>query len=51
MYIGNSLDKVQLGGSSFAHVLNRVDKETPEVKDSDYFVNAFLAIQRLVGDR
>ena len=50
MYIDFSFDKFKLGGSSFAQVLNRVGKETPDVKDSDYFVNAFMAIQRLVEE-
>ena len=31
-------------------MLNRVGKETPDVKDADYFVNAFMAIQRLVEE-
>lgn len=50
VYIDFSFDKLQLGGSSFAQVLNRVGKETPDVKDADYFVNAFMAIQRLVEE-
>ncbi len=50
VYIDFSFDKFKLGGSSFAQVLNRVGKETPDVKDSDYFVNAFMAIQRLVEE-
>ena len=50
VYIDFSFDKLQLGGSSFAQVLNRVGKETPDVKDSDYFVNAFMAIQRLIEE-
>ena len=35
VYIDFSFDKLQLGGSSFAQVLNRVGKETPDVKDSE----------------
>lgn len=49
MYIDFSFDKFKLG-FQFAQVLNRVGKETPDVKDSDYFVNAFMAIQRLVEE-
>lgn len=48
VYVDFSFDKLKLGGSSFAQVLNKVGKETPDVKDSGYFVNAFTAIQKLV---
>ncbi len=50
VYVDFSFDKLKLGGSSFAQVLNKVGKEVPDVKDSGYFVNAFMAIQQLVAD-
>lgn len=50
VYVDFSFDKLKLGGSSFAQTLNKVGKETPDVQDSAYFVEAFTAIQRLVGE-
>ena len=50
VYIDFSFDKLKLGGSSFAQVLNKVGKEAPDVKDADYFVTAFTALQRLVEE-
>jgi len=50
VYIDFSFDKLKLGGSSFAQVMNRIGKETPDVKDADYFVQAFTAVQRLVEE-
>ncbi len=50
VYIDFSFDKLKLGGSSFAQVLNKVGKETPDIKDSRYFAEAFTAIQRLVEE-
>ncbi len=48
VYIDFSFDKLKLGGSSFAQILNKVGKEVPDVKDSGYFANAFTAVQKLV---
>lgn len=48
VYIDFSFDKLKLGGSSFAQILNKVGKEVPDVKDSGYFANAFTAVQELV---
>lgn len=48
VYIDFSFDKLKLGGSSFAQILNKVGKEVPDVKDSGYFVKAFTAVQELV---
>ena len=50
VYVDFSFDKLKLGGSSFAQVLNKVGKEAPDVKDADYFVAAFTAVQRLVEE-
>lgn len=48
VYIDFSFDKLKLGGSSFAQILNKVGKEVPDVKDSEYFASAFAAVQELV---
>ena len=50
VYIDFSFDKLRLGGSSLAQVLGKVGKEAPDVKDADYFVAAFTAVQRLVEE-
>lgn len=39
-----------MGGSSFAQILNKVGREVPDVKDGQYFAEAFKAIQQLVGE-
>lgn len=49
-YINLSQDDFKLGGSSFAQVLNKIGKETPTVKDSEFFKKAFDAIQELILD-
>ncbi|MFB6343008.1 phosphoribosylformylglycinamidine synthase [Saccharicrinis sp. FJH62] len=49
-YIDFSFDKFKLGGSAFAQALNRIGKEVPTVKDSDYFIKAFNAVQKLVEE-
>ena len=46
VYVDFSFDKLKLGGSSFAQVLNKVGQEVPDVKDGGYFVKAFGAVQR-----
>lgn len=48
VYIDFSFDNLKLGGSSFAQILNKVGKETPDVKDSEYFVEAFTTVQKLI---
>lgn len=50
VYIDFSFDKMKLGGSSFAQILNKVGKEVPDVKDADYFVEAFTAVQKMVEE-
>jgi phosphoribosylformylglycinamidine synthase len=47
-YVDFSASSFELGGSSFAQVLNFVGDKTPDVKDSKYFIQAFEAIQQLV---
>lgn len=50
VYIDFSFDSLKLGGSSFAQILNKVGKDVPDVKDSEYFVKAFTAVQQLVDN-
>lgn len=50
VYVDFSFDKLKLGGSSFAQVLNKIGKEVPDVKDSEYFAEAFTAIQQLLDE-
>jgi phosphoribosylformylglycinamidine synthase len=50
-YINLSQDDFKLGGSSFAQTLNKIGTETPTIKDSNYFKNAFNTIQNLIKDR
>ena len=50
VYIDFSFDKLKLGGSSFAQILNKVGKEVPDVKDADYFVEAFTTVQKMVEE-
>ena len=50
VYVDFSFDKLKLGGSSFAQILNKVGKDVPDVKDSEYFAKAFIAVQQLVEE-
>lgn len=45
-----SKDKFELGGSSFAQIINRVGDATPTISDNHYFVNAFNALQELINN-
>ncbi|MDH6342960.1 phosphoribosylformylglycinamidine synthase [Parabacteroides sp. PFB2-12] len=47
-YIDFSFDTLKLGGSAFAQVLNRIGDEVPTVKDSEYFADAFNAVQEAI---
>lgn len=47
-YIDFSFDTFKLGGSAFAQTMSKVGEETPTVKDSEYFKNAFNAVQELI---
>ena len=47
-YINLSQDAFQLGGSSFAQVLNKIGNETSTIKDSAFFKKAFNTIQQLI---
>ena len=47
-YIDFSFDALTLGGSALAQTLNRLGDEVPTVKDADYFVDAFEAVQEAI---
>ncbi len=49
-YINLSQDEFQLGGSSFAQILNSIGSETSTIKDSGFFKKAFNTIQELIGE-
>jgi phosphoribosylformylglycinamidine synthase len=49
-YIDFSKDKANLGGSSFAQVINKIGNEPPTVNDSAYFISAFTAVQQLIKE-
>ncbi len=48
-YIDFSFDSYKLGGSAFAQTLNKIGEEVPTVKDTEYFKNAFAAVQELIN--
>jgi len=47
-YIDFSFDTFKLGGSAFLQSLGKLGEEVPTVKDSEYFKNAFNAVQELL---
>lgn len=47
-YIDFSFDTLKLGGSAFAQTMGKLGEEVPTVKDSEYFKNAFNAVQELL---
>ena len=49
-HIDFSFDQLQLGGSAFAQTLGKVGSDVPTVKNTEYFVDCFNAIQRLVHE-
>ncbi|MCB2221410.1 MAG: phosphoribosylformylglycinamidine synthase [Bacteroidetes bacterium] len=50
IYIDLSGDTHQLGGSSFAQLINKLGTKAPTVKDSAYFAKSFNALQQLIVD-
>jgi len=50
-YIDFSFDMFKLGGSAFAQTQGKLGEEAPTVTDSEYFKNAFTAIQELIDRR
>jgi phosphoribosylformylglycinamidine synthase len=49
-YINLSQDEFQLGGSSFAQILNTIGTTTSTIKDAAFFKKAFNTIQKLIGE-
>ncbi|MBC7642778.1 MAG: phosphoribosylformylglycinamidine synthase [Flavobacterium sp.] len=49
-YINLSQDNYKLGGSSFAQIQNKIGKETPTIKEANFFKNAFNTVQHLILD-
>ncbi|WP_027138723.1 phosphoribosylformylglycinamidine synthase [Gaetbulibacter saemankumensis] len=49
-YINISQDSFKLGGSSFAQVVNKIGKDTPNVKDAAYVKNVFNTVQNLIKE-
>lgn len=47
-YINFSQDQFKLGGSSFAQIRNAVGTNCPDVKDAEFFKNAFNSLQNLI---
>ncbi len=47
-YIDFSFDTFKLGGSAFAQTMRKVGEEVPTVQDTEYFRNAFNAVQELI---
>ncbi|HPE57809.1 MAG TPA: phosphoribosylformylglycinamidine synthase [Bacteroidales bacterium] len=50
IYIDLSRDTYQLGGSSFAQLLNKLGTTAPTVKDSAYFAKGFNVLQQLIKE-
>jgi len=48
LHIDFSFDAQKLGGSAFAQVLGKIGSDVPTVKNSEYFADAFDAVQKLV---
>ena len=49
-HIDFSFDQLQLGGSAFAQTLGKVGSDVPTVKNTEYFVDCFNAIQQLIHE-
>ncbi|MCR4852568.1 MAG: phosphoribosylformylglycinamidine synthase [Prevotella sp.] len=47
-HIDFSFDEQRLGGSAFAQTLGKVGSDVPTVKNAEYFVDCFNAIQELI---
>jgi phosphoribosylformylglycinamidine synthase len=48
VWIDFSGDSPQLGGSSFAQLLNQIGNEVPDIVDAAYFAKAFGHVQKLI---
>ncbi|MGB5360243.1 MAG: phosphoribosylformylglycinamidine synthase, partial [Eudoraea sp.] len=47
-YVNISQDEYELGGSSFAQILNRIGDKAPTIKESEYVINVFNTLQELI---
>ncbi len=50
LYVDFSKSDFELGGSSFAQILNKVGDKVPDVTDSRYFARVFNTLQELLED-
>lgn len=50
-YVDFSFDTFKLGGSAFAQIFGKLGDDVPNVTDTEYFKNAFAAIQELIDRR
>jgi phosphoribosylformylglycinamidine synthase len=50
LYIDFSADERQLGGSSFAQIVNAVGTKAPSIRNADYFKSCFAAVQELINE-
>ncbi len=50
IYIDFSRDELNLGGSVFSQVINKLGISTPTITDNAYFAKAFNAVQKLIKD-
>ncbi len=48
VYIDLASDDFELGGSSFAQLLNSIGTKAPDVKDAEYFKRVFMVLQELI---
>ncbi len=48
IHIDFSFDKLRLGGSAFAQTLNRIGSDVPTIRNTEYFADAFNAVQSLI---
>jgi len=49
-YINISQDNYELGGSSFAQILNKVGDKAPTIKEASYVITVFNTLQDLIRD-
>jgi len=50
VYVDLSGTPLELGGSSFAQIVNRLGTQTPTVTDAGYFAKVFASIQHMISD-
>lgn len=50
-YINFSQDEYKLGGSTFGQTQGKIGQETPSIKESNFFKNAFNAVQELINKK